>query len=376
MLDSEEAARRLGVKVSTIYAYVSRGFLTSQPASDGRRSLFDEAEIQRLRHRSRGTRQAVGQHLQRRSTDVTQLTEQGPLYRGHPAVRLATECSFEEVAALLWKADDGPWQPVHLGSPPELAARDLLHWAVVMAGSRDPLRSDMRIEAVIRSARRLIASLVAVVPPASRIELREDESSGSIAAALAARLCETSVTPEVVQALSAALILYADHETGMSTLAVRAAASVRANVYDATLAGLCTLIGVLGVAAGLVRNMLLEAERHGARRAVDEALRVRAALPGFGHVFYEKRDPRADVLLGLVERCAGSRYRTVHDLIETTRDYELPPNLDFAVGALLWAARMPQDSGQIIFAIARVTGWIAHYLEELAEPPGRFRSWS
>ena len=72
MLPSEEAARRLGVKVSTLYAYVSRGLLASHPEPGGRRSLFDLGDIERLTVRQRGGRQ-VESRLATITTGVTQL---------------------------------------------------------------------------------------------------------------------------------------------------------------------------------------------------------------------------------------------------------------------------------------------------------------
>src|SRR5580704_1361696 len=100
MLPSEEAARRLGVKVTTLYAYVSRGLLESHPEPGGRRSLFDLAEIERLAKRQRGGRR-VESRLATITTGVTQLRDGGPFYRGHAAPELAAHMSFEEVTALL-----------------------------------------------------------------------------------------------------------------------------------------------------------------------------------------------------------------------------------------------------------------------------------
>ena len=81
------------------------------------------------------------------TTGVTQLTDEGPVYRGRRAVDLATSAAFEEVAALLWRqVDTGPvWEPVDLGAPPEIGPSDRMRWAVVMAGARDPLRADLRL---------------------------------------------------------------------------------------------------------------------------------------------------------------------------------------------------------------------------------------
>lgn len=373
MLDSEEAARRLGVKVSTVYAYVSRGFLTSQPAPDGRRSLFDEDEIERLSRRARASNSNARSGATEKSP-ITVLTQDGPIYRGVPALTLAAKQSFEEVADHLWATNADPgeptiWEPFNVGPPPPgLSARDLLHWSIVMASSHDPLRSDTSREIVVRSARRLLATLVNTIPTTSPQEATID----SLAGQLASRLCGVEVTPEIVNAVNAALILYIDHNVE-TTLLVRVAASVRANVYDAALAGLCTLPGVVGVAAGLVRNMLRNAERRGVRRAIDEVLRNRPNLPGLGHVYYETRDPRAEFLLEMLREIGKERFEIIEEFIDTTSEYKLPYSIEFAIGAMMWATSMPSTSGQIyIFTIARTAGWIAHYLDELLEPPGRF----
>ena len=106
-LDSEEAARRLGVKVTTLYAYVSRGMLSSQPAPAGRRSLFDVEEVERLARRSRQGK-SVETRLATITTGITQLSDDGPIYRGRAATDMATSLSYEEVAAWLWEAGDHP----------------------------------------------------------------------------------------------------------------------------------------------------------------------------------------------------------------------------------------------------------------------------
>src|SRR5580704_15503848 len=125
LLESEEAARRLGVKLPTLYAYVSRGLLTSQRAADGKRSLFDAEQIEALARRSRGGRQ-VETRLATVTTAITQLRDDGPSYRGQRTTGLATTATYEEVAALLWEDDRSPWQPLELDPPAGLSNRDLL----------------------------------------------------------------------------------------------------------------------------------------------------------------------------------------------------------------------------------------------------------
>ena len=100
------------------------------------------------------------------TTGITQLTDDGPVYRGRRAVDLATTWSFEAVAELLWRGDDAvpDWTPVELDPPPTLGSSDRMRWAVVLAGAEDPLRADLRPEVVRRRAPRLGASMVAVLP--------------------------------------------------------------------------------------------------------------------------------------------------------------------------------------------------------------------
>src|SRR5580692_2948519 len=130
MLESDEAARRLGVKVTTLYAYVSRGMLVSHRAPSGRRSLFDMDEVERLARRSKEGK-AVETRMATVTTGITHLTEDGPIYRGRLAIQLATETSYEEVAEWLWDlphagSGDGDGQGQDAGnSPPERTVEDL-----------------------------------------------------------------------------------------------------------------------------------------------------------------------------------------------------------------------------------------------------------
>ncbi len=149
MLTTDEAARRLGVKVPTLYAYVSRGLLESHRDPARRGSLFDLAEVEGLAARSRGGRQTATR-LATITTGVTQLDQElGPRYRGRLATELALTASFEEVADLLWQADGGgDWSPPDLGPCPLAQTLDRMRWALVLCGATDPLRSDLRPVAV------------------------------------------------------------------------------------------------------------------------------------------------------------------------------------------------------------------------------------
>jgi len=372
LLHSEEAAARLGVKVATLYAYVSRGMLTSHPDPGGRRSLFALSDIEQLATRQRGARK-VESRLATVTTSVTQLREGGPFYRGRAATELATHSTFEAVAALLWMTDVEPvWPTPDLGHCPLVRVADRMSWALLMCGAGDPLRADLRPEAVTRAARRVAAALVTVVGD----DTDGDDADASIAARLARRLGgPASGLSE--GAVNAALILMADHELATSTLAVRVAASTRADVYDALTAGLATLAGPLhGLASQQAYELLVSAERQGAAKALNDWLRWNARLPGFGHSIYKDVDPRFEVLMALAEPLLNDHRRQVlRDVLALSAGQGVPaPNCDLALAALTWGTGNPSDAGRTVFTVARIAGWTAHYLEELSERPLRFRA--
>ena len=202
------------------------------------------------------------------------------------------------------------------------------------------------------------------------------ERPGALAARLAAKLSREP-SAALVRALNAALVLMADHELATSTMAVRVAASTRADPYDALLAGLATLAGPLhGGASQQAYTLLLEAKHNGAERALNDTLRWQGVLPGFGHSVYKRGDARYAVLIGLFEELAPAEdVAMVHTLVALAAEHSIPPpNVDLALAAMAWAAGMSPDAGRTTFAVARVAGWTAHYLEELDERPLRYRA--
>jgi citrate synthase len=373
MLSSAEAARRLGVKVSTLYAYVSRGLIASHHDPSRRGSLFELADIESLAARSRGGRQTESR-LATITTGVTQLhLDEGPIYRGRAATSLVGEMTFEEVAAFLWEADEeGDWSALSLGHCPLHDSLDRMRWALVMCGATDPLRSDARPNAVVHSARRVVAALVDVVGTAPAGEA----ATASVSERLAHRLGGSEPAFSAA-AVDAALVLMADHELATSTLAVRIAASVRADLYDALLAGLATLTGPLhGGASQQAYELLALAERDGASRALNDTLREHRRLPGFGHTVYRNGDPRFGALLSLAEPLLSDTRRDIlRQVMELAGAHDIPQaNCDLALAALSWGTGMPPDTGRTLFAVARIAGWTAHYMEELSERPVRFRA--
>jgi citrate synthase len=376
-MDSEEAARRLGVKQTTLYTYVSRGLIQSYPGARPGRSLFDAEDVEVLSRRARGGKQLESK-LATIVTEITQLRPDGPVYRGQSAVDLATTSSFEQVAGLLWGIFGGDWRPLPLTPPTGFRDMDILRWIVVMAAAADPHRNDAHPELVTTRLRTLIStmsSLATTERPPKSVERSHDNS---IAAQLADRLITARPRRSVIAALNAALVLLADHELAISTLSVRIAASTRATIYDAVLSGLGTLSGSLHIGTEVLAcRLLYRAQSEGPIIPIDEALTTRTVIPGFSpSPVYLHRDPRAQALLEHVERIARPRHlQTIHAVLHAARQRQQPPpTVAFALAALVYATGMPPPATGTIFAVARVAGWGAHYLEELREPPVRYRA--
>src|SRR5260370_7227767 len=103
-VSAETAAQMLRVSLPTLYAYVSRKKIRSQPVPGTRRNRYWRADIERV---AGGGEAPAAEHPGglRRETDITLVTEDGPHYRGQNAVRLSESQSVEDVAALLWQAE-------------------------------------------------------------------------------------------------------------------------------------------------------------------------------------------------------------------------------------------------------------------------------
>ena len=390
-LTTAEAARRLGVKPATLYAYVSRGVLTRDKAVDGRASLFDPDEVERLARRGRPRRPAGAADITVESA-ITELTAGSLHFRGRDATRLAVTRSFEEVAELLWTGEVArhTWQagaaPLAAGRGAQAALPDgilpLERFQVIVPAmaATDPLRLQLDRSAVLAAARSIVAGMIGCLPrpaepPQAAGAPEYDPDPGDpelpIAERLWSRLCARRPTPGLLRVLSAALVLLADHELAASTLAVRAAASVRADPYAVVGTGLGAVSGTLHGGASLGAEALIAAA-HGPAdvpRVVAELLRRGERVPGFGHTVYRGGDPRAALLFGLIRRAAprSGQLAVAEAVAAEVRQKSLPePNVDLALATMARVAGMVRGAGEAVFAVARVAGWIAHSLEAYA----------
>jgi citrate synthase len=390
-IGSAEAAERLGVKPATLYAYVSRGLLHRRRDTDGRRSLFDPAEIDELAGRSRPR---PGPDLRIESA-ITALGVDRPYYRGHDALALAGTHVFEEVAALLWSgelvaeaweaAEDGVRAAVaaQSGLPAGVPPLDRLQVITATLAATDPLRFHMEPEAVAGTGGRLIAGMIdslpiLIGPPATTAAPARPPVGGGgaslggrtgVADRLWCVLTSRAAEPGLVRALDGALVLLADHELAASTLAVRAAASARADPYAVVSTGLGALGGPMHGGASFAAERLLHELTDQARvpQAIGEWLRRGQRIPGLGHTVYKSGDGRATRLFELIGQAAPGHERLDLALavVAEADERRLPaPNIDLALATLTAVCEMEPGAGEAIFAVARTAGWLAHALEE------------
>lgn len=394
-LTAEETARRLGVKVETVYAYVSRGLLGSVRAADGRTSLFAPDDVDALARRAaRGRRRdASARTFGDVATAITLIDDDELYYRGLPVSRLIREHRFEAVAGVLWTesldADarfeaDPAAAAVARAAVSALPARaraiDRLRVAVASAAAADPLRYGTDLEAVTATGAGILAVMVEGLPTTDAPAAESVGEPPSLAARLWPRLTARPATAPALAALDAALILTADHGLAASTTAARIAASVRADPYAVVQAGLGAVDGPHhGLASALAYRVLAETHASGDPvAAVAERLRARIPVPGFGHEagVYPNGDVRARELLLLLREIPEARdvLDTVDGLTRAvSRRPALRPNVDLALAALALSCGMAADAGEAVFAVGRTAGWIAHALEEYEAPPHRFR---
>jgi citrate synthase len=391
VLTAKQAATRLGVKLETVYAYVSRGVLERTLAADGRTSRFDASEVESLARHGRPRKDAarVGTVDVSLATSITEIQADRLLFRGHDAAALARTSSFEAVAELLWTGTlpaAATWPAPPLGARVARSATASLpattspieRLAVITAALAcvHPLRTDLRPATVMAHGRALLATFVQLLPEAEGATARA-AATAPFAQRLWPRLSALAATPERVAALDDALVLLSDHELATSTFAARVAASTRADPFAAVLAGLGAVSGPLhGKAALVVHEMLLHAATSSPELAFARTVEGAGGAHGFGHPVYRGIDPRAAHLLGLVGALARKEDSRVLDAVLGVAKSRsaASPNVDFALGALAWVLKMPVGATEAIFATARTAGWLAHVLEEYGEAPLRFRA--
>nr|WP_295969901.1 citrate synthase [uncultured Bacillus sp.] len=331
------------------------------------------------------------------SSSISSIIDDTLTYVGFNIDDLTENASFEEVIYLLWhrklptkaQLDELKQQ---LADNAELPQGVLDHFkmypinkvhpmaalrtAVSLLGLYDEEADVMDAEANYRKAIRLQAKLPTIVTAFSRIRKGlapiAPRKGLSLPANFLYMLTGQEPSQLAEEAFNKALILHADHELNASTFTARVCVATLSDVYSGVTSAISALKGPLhGGANEAVMKMLTEI---GSLENVEPYIRGKMAnkekIMGFGHRVYRKGDPRAKHLKAMSEKL--TKLTGESELYEMSLKIEsivngeknLPPNVDFYSASMYHSLGIDHDLFTPIFAVSRVSGWLAHILEQ------------
>ncbi|HEY9052062.1 MAG TPA: citrate synthase [Gammaproteobacteria bacterium] len=345
--------------------------------------------------------------------------EQGILrYRGYPIEQLAENSTFLEVAYLLIYGE----LPTHqeLNKFEEIIVHHTMiketmrtffdgfhynaHPMAVMTGIVGSMSAfyhdsldihDPRHREI--SAHRMIAKMPTIAAACYKHSISEPimypqndlDYCGNFLHMMFSTPCEPYAPSKIaIDAMNLLFILHADHEQNASTSTVRLAGSSGANPFACIASGIASLWGPAhGGANEAVLKMLKEIGEPAnipkfIAKAKDKDDPFR--LMGFGHRVYRNFDPRATLIRKMCHRVLNEVSQTDSPMFELALKLEevalqdeyfikrkLYPNVDFYSGIIYRALNIPTNMFTVMFAIARTVGWVAHWMEMIADPNQR-----
>ncbi|MDX5475686.1 MAG: citrate synthase [Bacillaceae bacterium] len=331
------------------------------------------------------------------TSSISSIIDDTLTYVGYNIDDLAEHASFEEVIYLLWHlklpnkeelatlkkelAENAalPEEVInHFKTYPINSVHPMaaLRTAVSLLGLYDDEADVMDAEANYRKAIRLQAKMPAIVTAFSRIrkglEPVAPRTDLSFAANFLYMLTGQEPSEIAEEAFNKALVLHADHELNASTFTARVCVATLSDVYSGVTAAIGALKGPLhGGANEAVMKMLTDI---GSVDKVDSYVREKLAnkekIMGFGHRVYRQGDPRAKHLRAMSEKLTKltgePQWYEMSTKIEeiVTSEKPLPPNVDFYSASMYHSLGIDHDLFTPIFAVSRVSGWLAHILEQ------------
>lgn len=317
------------------------------------------------------------------------------VYRGYDINDLASQCSFEDVAWLLWTGELPTAEEsrrlneqlaAHRSLPPavhEFLARvgehvepmSVLRTAVSMLPLyRHPVeqKDDALTQSIILTAQ--IPTLIAAFERrrAGHMPIKP-LPDGSTARNFLYMMSGTLPGDAAEQVFDTCLTLHAEHGLNASTFTARTVAATLSDVHSAITAAIGALKGPLhGGANTAVMHMLEELESHSMspREAIRAKLDRKERIMGFGHRVYRTIDPRAAILKDLLQTLTREQGGSVWldmsiEIMDTMSESKgLYPNVDFFSASVYATLGIPADVFTPIFAMSRVSGWTAHVLEQ------------
>ena len=302
-------------------------------------------------------------------------------YRGHDATDLTKEKTYEEVASLIISdslngdkfksafsrfyqlACSDDWLQEAIKNLKERGFHPMDVLRTLVSGTEE-LESDTQIE----SAARINATVCYIIASYHEGETNELSDDYLVASSLMPNGTDT----EMLEALDDMLILYAEHGFNASTFATRVTASTRADLTGAIVSGIATLKGELHGGANERAVELVDSftSIEEAEDGINELLKQKKKIMGFGHGVYKVQDPRSPIVKDWVTKLAKSEFsknrfeiaKKIDEIMDEKKN--LFPNVDFYGGLLLAELGFHVSLFTPIFVAGRSVGWAAHYFEQ------------
>lgn len=320
------------------------------------------------------------------------------LYRGYPVQELAASKSYEEVALLLWNGELPTKDELDEFTALERSQRamadnvrraiddlpltthpmDVCRTAVSIIGANDPDAEDNAPAQNLRKAKHLFAQLPAIVAydQRRRHDLPLVEPRDDLGYAENFLYMTFGEVPEedVVDAFRVSLVLYAEHSFNASTFTARVIASTLSDMYSAVTGAIGALKGALhgGANEAVMRTFGEIGTADKVEAWLDDALANKKKIMGFGHRVYKHGDSRVPTMRAAMVRMLEHYNRPdlleLYDALETGMGERknIKPNLDYPAGPTYHVMGFDTETFTPIFVAARVVGWSAHVMEQLA----------
>ncbi|WP_338783818.1 citrate synthase [Bacillus paranthracis] len=331
------------------------------------------------------------------TSSVSSIIDDTLTYVGYNIDDLAENATFEEVVYLLWHRKLPNEQELakfneivleYYKVPGEILAylkqvdlkiahpMSVLRTAISMLSLYDESAEIMDEKSNYLKAVKLQAQVGTLVAAYARIrkglDVVEPRNDLSLAANFLYMLNDREPNEVEIEAFDKALVLHADHELNASTFTARVCVATLSDVYSGITAAIGALKGPLhGGANENVMKMLTEiGEEENVESYIHNALQNKVKIMGFGHRVYEQGDPRAKHLREMSKRLCvllgEEKWYNMSIKIEdiVTKEKGLPPNVDFYSASVYHCLGIDHDLFTPIFAISRMSGWLAHILEQ------------
>lgn len=330
------------------------------------------------------------------SSSVSSIVDGVLTYRGYNIDDLTDNTTFEEVVYLLLN-DDLPNQsqldelkaqldadralPAEMlktlaSLPKTVLPMDRLRTAVSLLGHYDQESEVNTPEANRRKAIRLIAQMPTIIAAQERLRRGKQpvapKAGMTTAASFLYMMHDADPDPVAVESLDKALTLHADHELNASTFAARQTVSTLSDIYSAITSAVGTLKGPLhgGANEQVIRTLHEIGTPDKVESFLDNALANKVKIMGFGHRVYKDGDPRAKHLKEMSRRLGEMKGETkwyemsvqLEELMVAKKG--MKPNVDFYSASVYHSLEIPVDLYTPIFALSRISGWVAHCLEQ------------